>query len=127
MVINIKPNYQVAITYNTYGYSLNICFAEIADPEIANEIYELAQRHRGIEVVESVANLFATENISSVHKIDRLRSYYLLSIAPVFEVCHVARALAAVFSETHGLTVKLDVPPVDSNSKIEIFKPSKKD
>ena len=130
MAINIKPDYQAVIHYGFRG--MGIYFAEIADNEVANEIYGLAAKHRGIEVDEDCIDGFGyicgTTDVSSVSKPDRLRSYYWVEVAPVFEIRYVARALGNVLMEEHGLTVRLieDLPPDDPSLRSEVLKPNGK-
>lgn len=102
-MIELSPSYDSAIAVFEDG--LSIRFAGIPESQVANDIYGLTERHKGITMPTPEQNpevLYEAEI-----KPERQRLYYWLNVSLVFEVEKVANSIAACLNKHHCLSVRL--------------------
>ena len=122
-MIELSPSYDSAIS--TYAEGLSIRFAGIPEIQIANDIYGLVDRHKGITMPSESqsATLIYDEDITP----ERQRLYYWLYVSPVFDIEEVAEEIAMYLNEQHELSVRLIFKSVnDEPDRVTVLEPARK-
>ena len=122
-MIELSPSYDSAIS--TYAEGLSIRFAGIPEIQIANDIYGLVDRHKGITMPSEAqsAILIYDEDIAP----ERQRLYYWLYVSPVFDIEEVAEEIATYLNEQHELSVRLIfTSDNDDPDRVTVLEPASK-
>jgi hypothetical protein len=120
-MITLTTPHDSAIAVHEDGMS--ICFAGIPELEIANDLYGLTDRHKGITMPDDCQNSTLLYDQFTIH--DRQRLYYWLYVSSVFDIEQAGSDIAKYLNEQHNLSVRLIVRSVsDEPDRVTIYEPA---
>lgn len=100
-------DYDCAITVKLDDYSnMNVCFARMPDPDIANEMYELTN-YALLILYEDECEFDINSNKSCLKTLERERNIYNFEIPPIYDAIRLAEELRDNLTKKFNFSVRL--------------------